>query len=189
MNYLLDFGKRKAKLQKKMLDSLSLVKLKKLAKKYKVSCYKKGTKVCVKKSTLLKRLKKNRSINKILKSAKSMKRKSSPKRARKSSPKRRRSPKRARKSRFGDISTLRNVPNLSTPLELSLGQTYDYQTRRYKSIPTSFISQNLMGTGAADPKTRMQLASKNFPFTQGSLGRSSLPPYKNINSKFGRYFQ
>ena len=124
-----------------------------------------------------------------------MKRKSSPKRARKSSskisPKRksRRSPKRARKSRFGDVSTLRNVPNLSTPLELSLGQTYDYQARRYKSIPTSFISQNLMGTGAADPKTRMQIASKNFPFTRGSLGRSSLPPYKNINSKFGRYFQ
>ena len=85
----------KRKLTKKMLDSLSLVKLKKLAKKYKVSCYKKGTKVCVKKSTLLKRLKSSRSINKILLSASKMRKEKKHKR----SPKR--SPKRRRRSRFG----------------------------------------------------------------------------------------
>ena len=82
----------KRKLTKKMLDSLSLVKLKKLAKKYKVSCYKKGTKVCVKKSTLLKRLKSSRSINKILLSASKMRKEK----------KHKKSPKRRRRSHFGD---------------------------------------------------------------------------------------
>ena len=46
MDYDLAFGKthtkkRKTKLNKKMLDSMSLKKLKTLAKKHKVSCYKK----------------------------------------------------------------------------------------------------------------------------------------------------
>lgn len=86
----------KRKLTKKMLDSLSLEKLKKLAKKYKVSCYKKGTKVCVKKSTLLKRLKSSRSINKILLSASKMRKEK----------KHRRSPKRSRRSRFGGVTFL-----------------------------------------------------------------------------------
>lgn len=81
----------KRKATKKMLDSLSLEKLKKLAKKYKVSCYKKGTKVCVKKSTLLKRLKSSRSINKILLSASKMRKEK----------KHRKSPKRRRRSHFG----------------------------------------------------------------------------------------
>lgn len=81
----------KRKATKKMLDSLSLEKLKKLAKKYKVSCYKKGTKVCVKKSTLLKRLKSSRSINKILLSASKMR----------NEKKHRKSPKRRRRSHFG----------------------------------------------------------------------------------------
>lgn len=210
MDYELAFGRRhrarksrspvrktSKKVSKKMLDSLTLKKLKVLAKKYKVSCYKKGTKVCVKKSTLLKRLKKSRSINKILKSAsmmkksKSSKRSRSPKRARRASPKRRR-------SRFGMSSVAPNTPRFSTPLELALGQTYEGQKRHYKSIPTSLISQNFQGTGAGSFKNRMQLHSKNFPYTQGSLGRSSLSPYENINSKdhpdfelnrFGRYFR
>jgi len=81
----------KRKATKKMLDSLSLEKLKKLAKKYKVSCYKKGTKVCVKKTTLLKRLKSSRSINKILLSASKMRKEK----------KHRKSPKRRRRSHFG----------------------------------------------------------------------------------------
>ena len=81
----------KRKVTKKMLDSLSLEKLKKLAKKYKVSCYKKGTKVCVKKSTLLKRLKSSRSINKILLSASKMRKEKKHRRSPKRSPKRRRS--------------------------------------------------------------------------------------------------
>lgn len=200
MDYELAFGRRRKvrktskKVSKKILDSLTLKKLKVLAKKNKVSCYKKGTKVCVKKSTLLKRLKKSRSINKILKSAlsikksKSSKRKSS-KRARRTSPKRRR-------GRFGMNPIAHNTPNFSTPLELALGQTYEYQKRHYKSIPTSFISQNFQGTGVGSFKNRMQLDSKNFKYTQGSLGRSSLPSYNNINShnnpahnNFGRYFQ
>ena len=82
----------KRKATKKMLDSLSLEKLKKLAKKYKVSCYKKGTKVCVKKSTLLKRLKSSRSINKILLSASKMRKEK----------KHKRSPKRRRRLHFGN---------------------------------------------------------------------------------------
>ena len=91
-----------------------------------------------------------------------------------------------------------NTPSFSTPLELALGQTYEGQKRHYKSIPTSLISQNFQGTGAGSFKNRMQLHSKNFPYTQGSLGRSSLPPFENINSKdhpdfkfnrFGRYFR
>lgn len=261
MDYLFGFGKRRKsparksrkgtkstkvhkKLEKKILDSLSLEKLKKIAKKHKVSCYKKGTRVCVKKSTLLKRLKKSRSINKILMSASRMKK------SHKKSPVRRR-----RRNKFGydddddepphypeninralarqhaippligrqrgggNLPQIRagavggvdqtpdnrpqspppfkfgmkhlkpNVPNFSTPLELSLGQTYDHQRKHYMDIPTSFISQNLQGTGAGSYKTRMQLASKNFKYTNGSLGRSSLPPYKNINSHFGRYFR
>lgn len=191
MDYVLDFGKKHAVkkvrkssgLTKKSLDSLSLEKLKKLAKKYKISCYKKGTKVCVKKSTLLKRLKKSRSINKILESAKMMK-------SRKSS---KTSPKRTKKTRFGYVLQ-RNTPNFSTPLELTLGQTYDYQGKHYASIPTSLLSQNFQGTGAGSFINRMQLESKNFPYTVGSLGRSSLSPYENINhpkhpsNKFGRYF-
>jgi hypothetical protein len=203
MDYELAFGRRRRarkspkrtrrrkspvkakKLSKKMLDSLTLKQLKTLAKKYKVSCYKKGTKVCVKKSTLLRRLKKSRSANKILKSASMMKKS-----------KRRASPK--RRTRFGEMTTLaRNTPQFSTPLELALGQTYDYQKRHYKSIPTSLISQNFQGTGVGSFQNRMQLHSKNFPWTQGSLGRSSLSPYLNINNpkhpdykynRFGRYF-
>ena len=206
------------KLSKKMLDSLSLKKLKALAKKYKVSCYKKGTKVCVKKSTLLVRLKKSRSVNKILKSASLMKkskrrsaspkRKASPKRRkaspkrRKASPKRRKaSPKRKRTSRarFGEEMNpmAPNTPRFMTPLELSLGQTYEGQKRHYNKIPSTLISQNFQGTGAGNPRTRMQMRSENFPWTQGSMGRSSLPSFKNINdpawasdpNRFGRYFR
>lgn len=212
MDYILGFGKAKKskstsskKLSKKMLDSLSLKKLKALAKKYKVSCYKKGTKVCVKKSTLLVRLKKSRSVNKILKSASSMKkskrRSASPKR-RKASPKRRKaSPKRKRtsKARFGEEMNpmAPNTPRFMTPLELSLGQTYEGQKRHYNKIPSTFISQNFQGTGAGNPRTRMQSRSENFPWTQGSMGRSSLPSFKNINdpawvtdpNRFGRYFR
>ena len=190
MDYILNFGKKQAVkkvrnssgLTKKSLDSLSLEKLKKLAKKYKISCYKKGTKVCVKKSTLLKRLKKSRSINKILESAKMMK-------SRKSS---KTSPKRTKKTRFGYVLQ-RNTPNFSTPLELTLGQTYDHQRNHFESIPTSRLSQNLQGPGAASSRNRMQLESRDFTYPVGSLCSSSLPPYDHINrfknsNKFGQYF-
>ena len=70
--------KRKTmKLTKKSLDSLSLKKLQKLAVKYKVSIFKKSAKKTkqnlLKKSTLLTKMKKSRSINKILLSAHKMK--------------------------------------------------------------------------------------------------------------------
>ena len=70
--------KRKTiKLTKKSLDSLSLKKLQKLAVKHRVSIFKKGTKktkkTLLKKSTLLTKMKKSRSINKILLSAHKMK--------------------------------------------------------------------------------------------------------------------
>lgn len=184
MDYDFSFGKahakRKHKLSKKMLDSMSLKKLKVLAKKHKVSCFKKGTHVCVKKSTLLKRLKKSRSINKILVAAKKMKKGKSRK-----SP--RRSPKRkVRRNRFG-LPVGPNQPALGYPLEKSVGQTYNYQKKHYLNTPSSLISYNF---------------PKNFVYKQGSLGHSSLPLYYDYISprlssrstiksphKFGRYFQ
>lgn len=200
MDYDLAFGKarakkRKTKLNKKMLDSMSLKKLKTLAKKHKVSCYKKGTKVCVKKSTLLKRLKKSRSINKILESASKMKKGKTTKKTKTH----RRKVTKVRKSRFGMKNQLpANFPNFQTPLELSLGQTYQEQLRHYKSIPSTLISANFQGpanraTGFPNEGSK----PINFKFTRGSTGRSSLPSFLNINDprwsktyphKFGRYF-
>ena len=113
-------------LKKKILDSMSLKKLKILAKKYKISCFKKGTKICVKKSTLLKRLKENRSIKKILESAvkiKNVKKKS--------------------KYNFGlHDKTPTTVPQLNNPLELQTGKTYNQLLTHYKNIPTTLISTN-----------------------------------------------
>ena len=167
--------KRKQKLNKKILDSMSLKKLKVLAKKYKVSCFKKGTKVCVKKSTLLKRLKKNRSINKILESASKMKKVKSKKR------------KITKKSRFG--FTKSNYPKFTTPLELSLGKSYNLQKSDYEKIPNSLIANNFQGpanraTGISPGKGNDPI---NFNYTPGVLGRSSLSHYSSAN-KFGQYF-
>ena len=204
MDYDLAFGKahakkRKTKLNKKMLDSMSLKKLKTIAKKHKVSCYKKGTKVCVKKSTLLKRLKKSRSINKILESASKMKKGKTTKKTKTH----RKKVTKVRKSRFGMKNQLpANFPNFQTPLELSLGQTYPEQLRHYKSIPSTLISANFQGpanhaNGIPNLKNPKLSTPYNFKFTQGSLGRSSLPSFLNINDprwsktyphKFGRYF-
>lgn len=199
MDYDLAFGKahtkkRKTKLNKKMLDSMSLKKLKTIAKKYKVSCYKKGTKVCVKKSTLLKRLKKSRSINKILESASKMKKGKTTKKTKTH----RKKVTKVHKSRFGMKNQLpENYPNFQTPLELSLGQTYDEQLRHYKSIPSTLISANFQGPAShATGFNGIGRKPYNFKYTQGLLG-PSLPPYKNINdhnssktypNKFGRYF-
>ena len=201
MDYNFAFGKghakkRKTKLNKKMLDSMSFKKLKTIAKKHKVSCYKKGTKVCVKKSTLLKRLKKSRSINKILESASKMKKNKTTK-----NPKtHRKKVTKVRKSRFGLNNQLpTNFPNFKTPLELHLGQTYPEQLRHYNSIPSTLISGNFQGPANRAngiPQAKMN-KPYNFKFTQGSLGRSSLPSFLNINdsrwpkpysNKFGRYF-
>ena len=105
------------KLSKKMLNSCPLKCLRKLALRYKVSIYKKGTKTMLKKKSLITKLKKSRSINKILKSAYRMKQsKRSPKRTRRS-PRRtrrspRRSPRRTRRTRYGN-------PPLNTPEELA----------------------------------------------------------------------
>ena len=201
MNYDLAFGKahskkRTTKLNKKMLDSMSLKKLKTIAKKYKVSCFKKGTKVCVKKSTLLKRLKKSRSINKILESASKMKKVKTTKKTKTHHKK----VTKVRKSMFGkDHQIQANYPRFSTPLELSLGQTYQEQLRHYQSIPSTLISANFQGPASRSNVIHPTKNNKphNFKFTQGSLGKSSLPSYYNINdpdwaknypNKFGRYF-
>ena len=201
MDYDLAFGKahakkRKTKLSKKMLDSMSLKKLKTLAKKHKVSCYKKGTKVCVKKSTLLKRLKKSRSINKILESGSNMKKSKTTKKTKTH----RKKVTKVRKSRFGMKNQLpANFPNFQTPLELHLGQTYPEQLRHYKSIPSTLISGNFQGPANRANGIPQAIINKpfNFKFTQGSLGRTSLPSFLNINDprwsktyphKFGRYF-
>ena len=198
MNYDFAYGKshtQKTKMSKKMLDSMSLKKLKTLAKKHKVSCYKKGTKVCVKKSTLLKRLKKSRSINKILQSASKMKKGKTTKRSNTHHKK----VTKVRKSRFGMNNQLpANHPNFHTPLDLHLGQTYQEQLRHYKSIPSTLISANFQGpANRATGFPGMGSKPINFKFTQGSQGRSSLPPFLNINdprwqkthpNKFGRYF-
>lgn len=207
MDYDFAFGKahakkRKTKLNKKMLDSMSLKKLKTIAKKHKVSCYKKGTKVCVKKSTLLKRLKKSRSINKILESASKMKKGKTTKKT-KTHHKKVTNVTKVRKSRFGMKNQLpKNFPRFSKPLELSLGQTYPEQLRHYESIPSTLISGNFQGpanhaNGIPNLKNPKLSTPYNFKFTPGSLGRSSLPSFLNINdsrwskthpNKFGRYF-
>jgi hypothetical protein len=191
MNYDLEYGKvhrkkTKTKLSKKMLDSMSLKKLKTIAKKYKISCYKKGTKECVKKSTLLKRIKKSRSINKILESASKMKKVKNHKK---------------KVHKFGINNQLpANFPNFHTPLELSLGQTYQEQLRHYNNIPSSLISANFQGPANRSNGISYNKGDKpyNFRFTKGSMGRSSLPSYYNINdtdwsrnypNKFGRYFR
>ena len=149
-----------SKMTKKMLDKLSVKNLQKLAKKHKVSIYKKGTRTHVKKATLLRRLKNSRSIKKILMSASRMKH-----------------------SRFGEFKLKTGEPSLYTPLELALAQTYPYQQKHYKKIPTSLLSYNFQ---------------KNFQYSPGALGRSSLPFYANVSdpkypgmtkvNKFGRYF-
>jgi len=158
MDYDLAFGKAHAKkkntkLNKKMLDSMSLKNLKTLAKKHKVSCYKKGTKVCVKKSTLLKRLKKSRSVNKILQSASKMKKTNT----------HHRKVTKVRKSLYGQKNQLpANVPNFQTPLELSLGQTYGEQLRHYKSIPSTLISANFQGLGGNKMFRPLKKSTKNY---------------------------
>jgi hypothetical protein len=140
----------------------------------------KKTKVYKRKSSCMKVLKSKRKSSRK-KSVKRRRRRSSPKRRRRrSSPKRRRrhsSPKRRRRhssprrrSRFGNIKA--GVPKFATPLTLQLGQTYDNQRKHYLNTSTSFISSNF---------------PKDFNWTTDSMGKSSLPPYKNIN-KFGQYF-
>lgn len=132
------------KLSKKMLNSCSLKCLRKLALRYKVSIYKKGTKTMLKKKSLITKLKKSRSINKILKSAYRMKQsKRSPKRTRRS-PRRtrrspRRSPRRTRRTRYGN-------PPLNTPEELATGMPYQNIVSHYRNLPISLISTNLHQT-------------------------------------------
>jgi hypothetical protein len=194
----------KRKLTKKMLDSLSLEKLKKLAKKYKVSCYKKGTKVCVKKSTLLNRLKKSRSIKKILVTVSKMKKNKKPK-----------SPKRTTRrrlhfgacgddeedesefgrhnSRYGNVKTiLPNVPKFITPMTLSSGMTYKEMKNHYKNIPSSLLSYNMQGPGTfVRPGKLTPKQPRDFTYNQSNLGRSSMGPYTHIgeSAKFGQYFR
>ena len=115
------------KLSKKMLDRCTLKCLQKLAKKYRISVNKKGSKTKLSKKQLLTKLKKSRSINKILKSAKAMKK---------------------RKSKFGSPKNdARNAlkagyPPLTSPMDISSGKTALYRMNHYKALPASFLSFN-----------------------------------------------
>lgn len=120
-------------------------------------------KVLSKKTKVYKR--KSTCMKVLKRKRKSSRKKSVKRRRRRSSPKRRR-----RRSRFGNVKA--GVPKLSKPLELQLGQTRDYQVKHYLNTPSSLISYNL---------------PNDFDWTTSSMGRSSLPSYKNINS-FGQYF-
>ena len=75
-----------------------------------------------------------------------------------------------KRTRFGAPKP--NTPRFATPLELQLGQTYEHQRKHYMKTPTSFLSYNM---------------PMNFKYHPGQLGRSSVPPYRNINA-FGSYF-
>ena len=113
--------KRKTmKLTKKSLDSLSLKKLQKLAVKHKVSIFKKGAKKTkqnlLKKSTLLTKMKKSRSINKILLSAHKMKYSK-------------------KSSRFGQTEH-------NNLINRSITQTASEREDHYMKIPKSFLTYN-----------------------------------------------
>ena len=156
--------KKPKKLSKKILDSLSLKKLQKLAKKYKISINKKGSKKPVKKSTLLLRLKKSRSIKNILVTVQEMKKSKSKS---KSKPK-------SKKTMYGSSDTLKaGYPSLRTPIEIRTGQTYDYLLKHYKNTPTSLISTNF---------------PRNLEYQDRAFGTSSIPPYSRKLNKFGQYF-
>jgi len=105
------------KLKKKMLDTMSLKKLRLLALKYKVSISKKNSEALIKKSTLLNRLKKHRSIKKILESANKMKR-----------------------TKFGQTM---GYPPLNTPTELATGMPYSDLKKRYLHTSVSLTGGNL----------------------------------------------
>ena len=106
-------------LNKKMLDKMSLKKLKVLSKKFNISITKKNSNELVKKSTLLNRLKKHRSIKRILESASKMKR-----------------------SKFGE-NTWVGQPPLNTPIELATGTPYSVLQKRYLNTPISLLSHNI----------------------------------------------
>jgi len=105
------------KLKKTMLDTMSLKKLRLLALKYKVSISKKNSEVLIKKSTLLNRLKKHRSIKKILESANKMKR-----------------------TKFGKTM---GYPTLNTQTELTTGMPYSHLQKKYLNTPLSLTGGNL----------------------------------------------
>ena len=220
MDYELNFGKRRRrrspkKLSKKQLDTLTVKKLRTLARKYKVSIYKKRSKSFVKKSTLLSRLKKSRSINKILRSLK----------------------KSSYRSRFGNTNVLGpGQPSLKTPIELVTGRTYKNLEDHYRKLPLSFLSgnfppnvrysgasygkdssfgnTNVLGPGKPSLKTPIELVtgrtynnlkqhylntplsflSGNFPpnvtYSGAAYGKdSSFGKKRNSRNNFGQYFR
>lgn len=152
--------KKEKKMQKKDLDKLSLKKLQKLAKKHKVSVHKKGSTVLVKKSTLLNRLKKSRSIKKILESAKKI------------------------KSRFGE-TFFPGVPKLDSLAEMTTGQTAAYQNKRYARLPTQFIAFN----NKPDAKS-LKLYPRAFGMSSTDIPTSvSHPALVKFGKKYKNYFQ
>ena len=134
--------KRKTiKLTKKSLDSLSLKKLQKLAVKHRVSIFKKGAKKTkknhLKKSTLLTKMKKSRSINKILLSAHKMKYSK-------------------KSSKFGQVK--------QDATYRSTAQTPGQREAHYMKIPTSLLSYNSVGNVNYPPRafTTSSLPSMNY---------------------------
>lgn len=190
MDYVLEFGKKRKvqtnkKLSKKLLNTCTLKCLQKVAKKYKISIYKKGTKKPLKKTSLITKLKKSKSINKILKTAYNMKHKKMPKR--RSSPKR-------KSSKFGKSNPQPGTPSLTGPIELFNGMTYDGYKQHYLNTPPGFIAYNLQGPLSAAPNVKGASKPSNFYYNQRLLGLNSLPPYGPTNesikkTKFGQYFR
>lgn len=159
----------KSKLYKSKLNQLSLLKLRKLAKKYKISCCRKGSKVLVKKSTLINRMLKSKHSKKILKDA-------------------HKKSKKVNKHKFGQpvnpsLSLLpynnapeyikAGVPPLQSWSDITSGNTQAARNAHYKKIPTSFLTFNKVG---------------NQKYSIGGM-RPSLAPYGHpVSNNFGQYF-
>ena len=153
----------KKKLTKSKLNQLSFETLKKLAKKYKVSCCRKGSKKLIKKSTLIKRLMDSKHSKKILEAA-HKKRKVN------------------RKYKFGNpllnllpknnqsISSRPGIPPLNSWLDVTGANTPAWRSAHYASLPTTFLSFNKVS---------------NVHIPKGGLSPSQAP-YGKV--KFGQYF-
>jgi hypothetical protein len=109
------------KSSKSTLNKLSLEKLRKLSKKYKVSIYRKNSKKMIKKSTLINRLLKSKKSKKILKSASRMKK--------------------AIKNNFGVNA---GIPQFKSLTDQLMSNTQSYRAKRYATLPPSHRSFNLV---------------------------------------------
>ena len=154
---------------KLLLNKLSFSRLKKIANKFNISCCRKGSKVLVKKSTLVRRMLKSKDLNKIVKLANT----------------------KSRKTKFGkhhelpsntSLSLLpyNNPPEYSRPgrpvlnswSDVTLANTQAARNRQYKNIPPTFVSFDRV---------------PNIKIAQGGL-LPSMAPYGHVKNGFGQYF-